>query len=130
MYHTVEEENQARVLATLRMAFNSIRTNIPGISENMTIENLINHGREMVEGGWLRSNRDGAWFLTRRGVNIDPRVRMREEDEHQARLRRAPPAREIPRNEGNMAGYVDEALNQIIGGLANNRRLLEDQGER
>ena len=50
----VEEENQERVEETIRSAFNAIRTNIPGISQNRIIENIINHGREMIDDGWLR----------------------------------------------------------------------------
>ena len=98
-----------------------------------------------------RSTRDGAWFLTRRGAEAmrDPRLRRREEDEHRARLanQQRPtviqpnhgegrrPDREEGRREARPAGqqrmwvngYVDEALNQIVEGLANNRRLLEDR---
>lgn len=81
-----------------------------------------------------RSTRDGAWFLTRRGAVAirDPRLRAREEDEHRARLARGnAQLRQEELEEGRQRmranGFVDEALNQIVEGLANNRRMLEDR---
>ena len=65
-----------------------IHDNRPWYGEAQVVANLIQHGREQLRDGWLRSNYNGIWFLTERSEEElrDPRVRAREEEEYRRRI--------------------------------------------
>ena len=84
----IPRERRRRVLGQLEDELRRIHANIPWLDEGEVLGNLIQHGREQLRDGWLRSNNSGIWYLTERTEEElrDPRVRAREEEEYQRRI--------------------------------------------
>ena len=116
----VERNNEEVVLRNIGMEVDAIRTNL-NASPRTVLSNLDQHGREMLDDGWLRSSRTGRWFLTQMPRSLrnlhDPRVRhiAAQQEPHPDREDRGPLDRPMV---WNQRGAISPALRRPQGAEA------------
>ena len=113
----VEGRNEEVVMRNIGMEVDAIRTNL-NASPRTVLYNMDQHGREMLDDGWLRSSRTGRWFLTEMPRSLrnlhDPRVRhiAAQQEPHPDREDRGPLDRPMV---WNQRGAISPALRRPQG---------------
>ena len=84
----IRDEHMLEVMARLQREWGNIANNNVDLSVDGIRDNIIRHGREMVDDGWLRSPVTGEWHLIPEEELEQMRVRQRRLEELRRRRQR------------------------------------------